>query len=364
MFLEKFKFCGLGSNQEMNEEINLSKLRQEFITQINLQIKDSAYDDKHKDLIKYLYSDPEWYMKIDFNNLVNWEMHGDLGVPTNLRNELSKANFITASTKYLVKKISRFKKDKYFKQSILDDINIIKSLGGENLLVDNPVNRFPGNQNYWKTNKTYLNIRWLRYLYILNRFHKSTILNNGNTWVDIGSYYGGLQGLAVKYFQNCKYILVDFDHQLFRSFLYLNKLYPDYKHYVNPDINTDFNAPGFYYITTEKFTKYSLLKPDLVTNFFSFGEMLESDFNYYWESSQVNNSKLIYTVNRVKSGPFFEKTYNTTLSIINYLPKTNFKTIYFDIFPMHQYLITKKIIYGRSGFRNHSSDYFESLISR
>ena len=55
--------------------------------------------------------------------------------------------------------------------------------------------------------------------------NKFNIPNNVNKiWIDVGSYYGGVAGLVKKYFPEIRIILVDFHHQLCRSYLYLSEL--------------------------------------------------------------------------------------------------------------------------------------------
>ena len=67
------------------------------------------------------------------------------------------------------------------------------------------------------------------------------------------------------------------------------------------------------YVKVNDFKKIENLKTDLITNFFSFGEMKRESFKNYYDSYLLNNSKYIYLINRVVSSPFFEKTYELQL---------------------------------------------------
>ena len=70
------------------------------------------------------------------------------------------------------------------------------------------------------------------------------LVNNNSTWLDIGSYYGGLQGLVKKYYPESKMIMVDFNHQLTRSYIYLKQLYPGANH-VFPNEISSIKSLGF-----------------------------------------------------------------------------------------------------------------------
>ena len=83
--------------------------------------------------------------------------------------------------------------------------------------------------------------------------------------------------LGKKYRPNAKIIMVDFNHQLCRSFIYLSKLYPNANH-IMPDLldNTvteeSISKGSFVYVPVECYKKLKELKADLYSNFFSFGK--------------------------------------------------------------------------------------------
>jgi hypothetical protein len=70
-----------------------------------------------------------------------------------------------------------------------------------------------------------------------------------------------------------------------------------------------------------------------------------------------------YFVNRFVSAPFFEKTYDSDVTFLDYV-STNRNLSYFDIFPMHHYQIIKRKVLGTDGYRNVSSSYFEVVLDR
>jgi len=252
--------------------------------------------------------------------------------------------------------------------SIQDDIDMIKLIDGYEYLIDNPVHETPGVGLYYKAEGTSYNLRWLRYVYATKRIIDNDLLTDGGIWLDVGSYYGGLQGLVKKYRPNSRIILVDFHHQLCRSFIYLSKLYPDVNHILPNQIrdNGDFSAipPGS--ITYVPVSDYHLIKDnnvELASNFFSFGEMRRSFFTDYYDSKIFSEAKKLYIVNRFVSAPFFEPTYDSELNVNDYQSK-NRTVDYFDVFPMHHYAIPFRELFGRKNYRNTSSSYFEMISSK
>jgi len=102
-------------------------------------------------------------------------------------------------------------------------------------------------------------------------------------------------------------------------------------------------------------------KANLTTNFFSFGEMRQETFKSYYSSKLISNSDNLYLVNRFVSSPFFEKTYDTNLNVLNYMTHEG-RVDYFDVFPIHHYMAFERELFGVFGLRNTSSSYFEVLF--
>ena len=250
---------------------------------------------------------------------------------------------------------------------MLDDIEVIKSSGGKKLLDENPQNKTPGSFNFPLVNGYSVSFRWLRYIYVLNQIIKNKLINNESIWVDIGSYYGGLQGLVKKYFPDSKIIMVDFNHQLTRSYIYLKQLYPDANHVFPNQISSIMSIESLpkgsiIYVEIEEFEKLNNFKINITTNFFSLGEMKKQVFDNYIYSDVIKNSDFVYFANRFISSPFFEKTYDDSINIFDY--KLNQKCFHFDIFPISQYQIISRNILNRTFFRNISSPYFEMISKK
>jgi putative sugar O-methyltransferase len=258
-------------------------------------------------------------------------------------------------------------RNNFYISSLADDIEIIKMIGGESFLNDNQVSDTPGGSNYFIVNGVEVNARWTRYIYLLTRIQKEILLKDNEIWVDVGPFYGGLQGLVKKYVPNSRIVLVDFHHQLCRCYIYLKTLYPNAKHIFPSDAKKYRNLKNlppnsFLYIPVSEFELISNSNVDLVTNFASLGEMKREHFDNYMKSNLFLNCKKMFLVNRFVSAPFYEKTYDTDLTILDYL-KVKRKISYFEMFPIHHYFLIKRKILGHSNYRNFSSPYFEMITS-
>lgn len=356
------------------EEISISinELAKTFISNspdfyADLSIND--IDSKHQKIVESAYREfggdnNSW------DNFRNWVGQSDGLAPMNFTVEvLHNRRFAKNFIKYFYKKIFRYQTEKFFLQSINDDFEVIKAIGAESILRENRISETPGFGSYYEISSgCQLNQRWARYIYLLGRILNEKMLNNDGIWVDIGPFYGGLQGLARKYFPQSKMILIDFHHQLCRSYIYLANLYPNSNHIFPNQIgdSIDFkNLPknSFVYLPVSYFDKVAHnLEVDLISNFFSFGEMRRSHYRKYVDSPLIENAKKHYLVNRVVSAPFFEKTYDSDLNVIDYISLGR-HIDYFDIFPMHHYQILNREVFGREGYRNTGSSYFELISS-
>lgn len=346
------------SDQKLLEEfLNKSK---SFEKDIDLEL-----DDKHIKIVNnantLIKNNKSYFIK----NFRDWSDQNDLDSPIQLT-FLHLKKFGLYFLFIFLKKIILFWKHIHFTRSFYDDLRIIEKVNGAQLIKENPVHLTPGVKNFYKIFGGTTNYRWNRYAYLSSRILSLKLLNEGDTWVDIGSYYGGLQSFIKKRFKSNNFILVDFHHQLLRSFIFLKKLFPESKHILPDEIANNIDLKNtndtFFYLPVSQFSKISNLNVKLVTNFFSFGEMKKSNFSEYISSSLVKNSVYLYFVNRFISSPFFEKTYDDNINILDYLKDLNKNILYLDMFPIHHYQIINRKILGRNAFRPVSSSYFELLL--
>ena len=196
-------------------------------------IKLENIDAKHREILEQVAQ-----LNVDSFKLASrqWNMQTDLG--SNAQFSISKG-LKRGIIRPIYRKFFRPLDEACIRSSLLDDIDIIKLIGAGEMLKNNPVHKTPGVVDYSFHDGVSVNIRWLRYIYLAHRLIERNLLNNG-IWVDIGSFYGGLQGLVHKYEPGNLKILVDFHHQLLRSYVYLKKQFPDEIHVLPNKISKEF----------------------------------------------------------------------------------------------------------------------------
>jgi len=325
-------------------------------------------DNKHQGIVKAAYQ--QFSKGVNIREIKNWAEQSDEGtLPQLSLLQFKHVGLFKTIFIYFARLVFRRKRDKFVKSTLFDDMEIIKGKkGGLELLLENPEHLTPGSTRFYQYGGTTINARWLRYIYILQQIKSNDLIKDNQIWVDVGSFYGGLAGLIKKYFPEVKIILVDFHHQLCRSYVYLSDLYPDVDHIFPNDISQykDLNNMpngSIMYVPTSEYENIQNNKVDLFTNSFSFGEMRKEVFKSYINSSLYCQARHVYLVNRFVSAPFFEPTYDTDINILDYKLNQD-DIVYFDIFPIHHYMLIERKVLGRSEFRNVSSSYFETIINR
>ena len=320
-------------------------------------------DSKHTRIIQNSKNNLENLNSINFRN---WFEQSDMGLKYKMTHfskiflGLKNIFFLNFLFDFLKKRLNHI----FEYSSMIDDIQIIKSLSGEDLIIENPQNKTPGATNFPLVNGYSVTPRWLRYLYLLNQFKRFKLLKDEQVWLDIGSYYGGLQGLVKKYFPQATVIMLDFNHQLARSYIYLKQMYPNCNHILPNQISKIKNLNkipkgSILYVEIADLKKLNQFKIDTVTNFFSLGEMKRNTFNNYLKSDFIINCETLYFVNRFNSSPFYDMTYDDSINVFDYRIKKNI--FYFDHFPIHQFNIANRKVLERNFFRNASSSYFEII---
>ena len=344
------------------------ELVREFIGNTkNFWKEDKKYiDKKHLNIIKSFERNYKNNIEMYVEDLIDWEGQTNLGSPFQFNFKKIKYLGLSKIIKQFLQNIKTKSLIRYFNRvSFFDDIEIIRRNNGLNILKLFPAHKNSGfNDFYFINDEISSNNRWNRYAYLASQIKKKKILNNNHqNWLDIGSYYGGLQMIVKKFNKNNNFFLLDFNHQLCRSYVCLKLLYPNSEHIVPDQINKKLKIKKntFYYVPVGKYNLLKTIKFDLITNFFSFGEMKRNFFNKYFNNNIMANAKIIYLVNRFVSSPFFEQTYQNDLNIFDYYKK-NFRTIYFDVFPIHHYKNIYRKVMGKFSYRPISSPYFEKIM--
>jgi putative sugar O-methyltransferase len=352
-----------------NTKLN-QKLADEFISNTKNFYEENLnlIDNKHKKIIKSFYTQIKENKSYFRDNLRNWTMQTDYECPPQITNlHFKNLGFWKYIKFYFKRKIQNIFNDEH-NRAFFDDIEILKKNCDINILKKNPVHLTPGAENFYVSEEIITNYRWNRYLYISDRIIKKKILEDNDTWVDIGPFYGGLQSIIKKEKPSVNIILVDFKHQLCRSYIFLKQLFPNSNHFfpdkVNSNLFMDELRDSIVYLPVEKYNLLENLKVKLITNFFSFGEMKDEVFDNYKNSNLYKNAKYKFLVNRFVSSPFFEKTYGEIkTNVLNYTNEKD-KVCYFDIFPIHHYHVPKRMLFNSFKNRPCSSPYFELLLKK
>ena len=310
-------------------------------------------------------------------NFRNWSSQSDCGVPFQVNFYSMKSYGFLKYCKYLLSKIRsnfihKFDESNYF----FDDLSIIKLLNGLDILQKCPLHLTPGNNLAFFINKDVsANVRWLRYIYfatIIRKYFGN--INNEICFLDIGSYYGGLQYVLKKVYPYSSQILVDFPHQLSRAAYFLGSSFPDAKIYAiydNSSLENFFRLYilkkfDFILVTTDLYNEFSDLYTekkysiDFLTNFYSLGEMPNDSFYGYLKSKIMMNSKMIYFCNRYDSSPFYEPTYEERYSLLDYL-FLGYDIVLNRSSGIHNYMMPIRKLFGETRARPISSGYFELI---
>ena len=352
----------------------MSKKIAKKLWDISLVTDTKSLDEKHSVIVNNA-------KRIEFSNFCksfrNWDSQSDSGIPLQLNLYNFKSYGFFKYIKYL---ISKFKNSLIHKSDevsyFFDDIEIIKLINGFDILKKCPVHKTPGNNlAYFLNRNISANIRWLRYIYFTAIIRNNINFDKKEQLVlDIGSYYGGFQYVMKKIYKKSNHILVDFPHQLARSAIFLGKSFPDAKIYAiynnktfeNYFLDQKNKKIDFLLLSTDLYEKFSntFIKNggviDLVTNFYSLGEMPRTSFNSYINSKIINNAKHLYFCNRYDSSPYYESTYQESYSLLDYLRK-EYNVILNRSSGIHNYMMPIRKLFGKIKARPISAGYFELI---
>ena len=349
----------------------------EKLWEASLKTNSSELDLKHKNIIE---GAKKYNFKKFKKNFRNWSLHNDCGAPYQFNFYSLKSYGLLKFLRYSLGVCkSNILHGNHQRNYFFDDIKIINLINSFDILEKCPVHKPPGNNiAYFLNNKISSNLRWSRYIYftgILRNFYKDEGLPK--TILDIGSFYGGFQYVIKNIFPSSKQILVDFPHQLSRSLLFLKESFPNsnfYGIYDNKTFENFFNNHSeinydFLFLSTDFYHKFSEiisnnnLNIDLVTNFYSFGEMRKNTFESYLNSYLIKNAKTLYFCNRFDSSPFYEKTYQDKSTILDYLIN-GFEIKLIQNSGIHQYQMPVRKLFDKVMSRPISSGYFDLIQSR
>ncbi|MBO6788918.1 MAG: putative sugar O-methyltransferase [Dinoroseobacter sp.] len=325
-------------------------------------------DKKHQRIVAQAYAQFEAATGRVGANYRSWGEQSDLTVPAQLSSAYLKAQgFGLGIAKWGYRSLFRRAQDRNLRHVLEDDVALIDELGGGSLIDENPAHLSPGAREFYFLKGRSVSMRFLRYVYLLKRMEIEALLPESGVWVDVGSYYGGLQGLVRKYHPKTSIVMVDFHHQLARAYIYLSQLFEDATHVFPDQVDAGIDLRSLpegsiTYVPAKNFDAIADQKVDLASNFFSFGEMRRPICNGYMDSDIFRKASRTYLANRFVSAPWIEPTYDTDVTVLDYQRQER-KVLYFDTLPLHFFLQIKREVLGTSRMRNLSSPYFEMITA-
>ncbi len=223
-----------------------------------------------------------------------------------------------------------------------------------------------GNPYFVNYDGVKFNKRWLhniRYTQLIKKYLNDIVEDKNSLIIDIGGGYGVLGYMLNKINFKGTYLLVEFPEQLIAAQYFLKSSLPNknisslkffYKNLEKIDNKTVKNFDIFF-CPCEQFDKLRLANIDLVTNFFSFGEMSKKNFKNYLDSNIIKTTKYIFYINRFYSN----NEYSNDISILDY-NLNNFNKVYFDIHKLEDTYI-KQVCRFFGQEKNTNSQFFEII---
>ncbi len=260
-----------------------------------------------------------------------------------------------------------------WRSHILHDLSLLEKDGALDMLRRYPIDKTPGNPFVMRARGCAFNLRWLRHVYfntLVNK-HIGAEIDDRKSFInlDIGCSYSVFSYMFKSEHPNATCVLVDFPDQLILSYWFLGNLFPDAKFATLADF-ADRETIDRAFLEQFDFVllpvpQYGMLQADsldMVSNFFSLGEMRREWFEGYMTSDPFRTARYFLTSNRFESSPRMEPTYDTDLTILDY-PLGDFERLHFGVYPLHQcYFKSKGYVFTET--RSISSHNFDFLGRR
>ena len=193
-------------------EHNLKILYEEFINNSDnfFSEKNLELDNKHEKIVKSFYKEYNDNNEFFIKNFRNWKLQDDYLVPAQFNKYQIQINgFFKSFLNYIIRKTYETIKPEIV-NGFFDDIAFLKKYANLQILKQNPAHLSPGCSNFYFIEKDIsTNVRWNRYAYIASQIEKYKLLSDGQTWIDIGSYYGGLQSFVKKRYPKINIVMIE-----------------------------------------------------------------------------------------------------------------------------------------------------------
>ena len=203
--------------------------------------------------------------------------------------------------------------------------------------------------------------RYIRHIYQLGILDQALSSPLNGLHVDIGSSYGPCASLLKRKYPNTKHLLIDKKVPLILAFFYLRCLFPDAKIFfvkpdtTNSDIQKSVSENDFTLLPADYFVPELEIAPELITNFYSFGEMPKHWLEIYCNSDMMKKTKFLYTVNRYDSRP----SYTAEITFMDY-PFHIFKPIKVQTCWITKHYFEAKCLFFTKKMR-YPSEFFEFI---
>ena len=299
-----------------------------------------------KNLKKYVSSDG----RINEDEIRNFRRHGVFIVEMPNRNLPLPVWYLSGSHRGQRKYLS-------------DRAKVMKKKGDLELLEKFPIS--PIGNPYWvEYQGCKFNKRWsnnIRYLSLSKKHLDAVLKKDSATVLDIGGGYGLYPSLLKHEYPKLRGGVVEFPEQLLLTYYYISSTFKDIR------INTIRDAYEADRIDDAFFAKYDfLLVPiecfskvdinfDLVSNFYSLGEMSDEWFATYRNSNVLAKAKYLFTINRFESRP----SYDTDINILSYRLQ-EYDQMFFGISPYERYYPKVKCLFFHEK-EFYSSQFFEFI---
>jgi putative sugar O-methyltransferase len=311
---------------------------------------------------------------LSVKHMRSWSKQDDMGVPIQLRRFLVLDQFYFENVLRFIRGLipNYWVRTHFQRKALEDDLNIVIKSGFESILKEHPVTETPFVRDIYCQRGFKFNSRYLRYVYIAGQIRKNKLLKEDTyqVHVDVGNFYGGLQALLKCYYPKTTFISVELEHQLFRSYIFHQYMFPNTQQIVGLTEFEEYSKSrniresAFVYLLPADFDFIDMhSEVNLLTNHLSYGEMSRTNFINYHLSATTLNAEKIHLVNRFVSSPFIDPTYDSDVTIFDY-PLSSHKITYFDVFPIHHYMIIRRKLMNNFWFRNASSPQFEMILDR
>ena len=206
-----------------------------------------------------------------------------------------------------------------------------------------------GKPNYVEIDGLRFNKRWLnniRNLSLASQYLRDQLSTGEARILDIGGGYGIFSYLLKNEFGHLKSAIVEFPEQLILTYYFLASSFP------NANINTlkevyDVKAIDqefidqydFVLIPVDCYSKIERGTFNIVSNFYSLGEMSEEWFHNYVNGQAFQGAEYFFTINRFQSWP----SYRTNLNIVDYKLK-EYEELHFQINKYERYYYKRKYL--------------------